>query len=215
MMSTIFPDNGHRTLNNRAWIYEALHLRFDKKVQGIQISKLINVPRTTLQSLFRRFTRSGMSLPVPDNITPETLELLLYPGKSPQYEPVPSPKIPDKRRRPNFSTEFKLHLVELSMQPGANVARLAREHGINDNLLFNWRHLYKQGRLGRQDNQPAKLLPVSVVPPSVAPVTLAPPLSADVLCCEVELSGGTIRLHGAVTPALLRALLTELKGGTQ
>lgn len=29
-----------------------------------------------------------------------------------------------------------------------STARLAREHGINDNLLFNWRNLYKQGRLG-------------------------------------------------------------------
>ncbi|MHA0273105.1 IS66-like element accessory protein TnpA [Enterobacter ludwigii] len=215
MMSTIFPDNGHRTLNNRAWIYEALHLRFDKKVQGIQISKLINVPRTTLQSLFRRFTRSGLSWPVPTDITPEKLEQLLYPGKSPQYESVPSCEMPEKRRRPNFSTEFKLHLVELSMQSGANVARLAREHGINDNLLFNWRHLYKQGKLCRRDNQPAELLPVSVVPPSATPPALTPPLPADVLCCEVGLPGGTVRLHGAITPALLRVLLAELKGGTR
>nr|WP_232093777.1 MULTISPECIES: transposase [Serratia] len=34
------------------------------------------------------------------------------------------------------------------MQPGVSTARLAREHGINDNLLFNWRNLYKQRRLG-------------------------------------------------------------------
>ncbi|EAB2297754.1 transposase [Salmonella enterica] len=76
-------------------------------------------------------------------MSPEQLEQLLYPGKSQQYEPVPTREIPEKRRRPNFSTEFKLHLVELSMQPDTNVTRLAREHGINDNLLFNWRHQYK------------------------------------------------------------------------
>ncbi|RUT67156.1 hypothetical protein CKG00_12865 [Morganella morganii] len=33
---------------------------------------------------------------------------------------------------------FKLDLVLQSLQPGASVARLAREHGINDNLLFTW-----------------------------------------------------------------------------
>ncbi|EJW4861891.1 hypothetical protein OCD12_004770 [Salmonella enterica] len=104
-------------MNNRAWINEALHLRFDKKVHGKQISKRINIPRTTLQSLFRRFARSGLNWPVPEHISPEQLEQLLYPGKSQQYEPVPTREIPEKRRRPNFSTEFKLHLVELSMQP--------------------------------------------------------------------------------------------------
>lgn len=29
-----FSDNGHRTLNNRACINEALHLQFDKKAHG-------------------------------------------------------------------------------------------------------------------------------------------------------------------------------------
>ncbi|WP_322785048.1 transposase domain-containing protein [Klebsiella grimontii] len=75
-MSTISPDNGHRTLNNRAWINEAMHLRYDKKVHGKQVSKRINIPRTTLQSLFRRFTRSGLNWPVPEHISPEQLEQL-------------------------------------------------------------------------------------------------------------------------------------------
>ncbi|HAU5689645.1 transposase [Citrobacter sp. wls830] len=177
-----------------------------------QISKQINIPRTTLQSLFRRFARSGLNWPVPEHISPEQLEQLLYPGESQQYEPVPTREIPEKRRRPNFSTEFKLHLVELSMQPDTNVALLAREHGINDNLLFNWRHQYKQGKLNRRDNLPVKLLPVSIAPPPVVPAPLTAPSPADVPCCEVELPGGTIKLHGTMTPALLRVLLGELKG---
>lgn len=78
------------------------------------------------------------------------------------------------------------------------MVRLAREHGINDNLLFNWRHQYKQGKLNRADNLQAELLPVSFVTPSAAPAPLTPPLPADVLCCEVALPGGTVKLHGAV-----------------
>ncbi|WP_420802259.1 transposase [Trabulsiella odontotermitis] len=122
--------------------------------------------------------------------------------------------MPEKRRRPNFSTKFKLHLVELLMQPDINVARLGREHGINDILLYNWRHQYKQGKLNRADNLPAELLPVSIVTPSVAPAPLTPPLSADVLCCEVAFPGGTVKLYGTMTPALLRVLLGESKDGS-
>ncbi len=35
-----------------------------------------------------------------------------------------------------FSNEFKLHMVELASKPNANVAQLAREHGVDNNLIF-------------------------------------------------------------------------------
>lgn len=38
---------------------------------------------------------------------------------------------------------FKLDLVQRSLQPGACVAQLARQNGINDNLLFTWRQRYR------------------------------------------------------------------------
>lgn len=38
---------------------------------------------------------------------------------------------------------FKIDLVQQSLLPGASVARLARVHGINDNLLFTWRQRYR------------------------------------------------------------------------
>ncbi|MCS5961835.1 transposase [Klebsiella pneumoniae subsp. pneumoniae] len=33
-------------------------------------------------------------------------------------------------------------MVELSHRPEISVAQLAREHGINDNLLFKWRQYF-------------------------------------------------------------------------
>ncbi|MTG04896.1 transposase, partial [Klebsiella pneumoniae] len=39
----------------------------------------------------------------------------------------------------NYPVEFKIKMVELSHRPEISVAQLAREHGINDNLLFKWR----------------------------------------------------------------------------
>lgn len=48
-----------------------------------------------------------------------------------------TPAVRKRTRRPNFPREFKIALVENSRQPGANVAQLAREHNLNDNLLFS------------------------------------------------------------------------------
>src|SRR5471032_1432778 len=44
------------------------------------------------------------------------------------------------------SQEFKRMVVELAMQPGASVARIARDHGVNANQVFSWRRLYNEGR---------------------------------------------------------------------
>ena len=46
----------------------------------------------------------------------------------------------DTRRR--HGDAFKRELVERSLQPGASVSALAQEHGVNANLLFNWRRLH-------------------------------------------------------------------------
>jgi transposase len=56
----------------------------------------------------------------------------------------------------------KRKIVELAMQPGASVARVAREHGVNANMVHYWRNLYRQGRLGEKLTDSIRLLPVSV-----------------------------------------------------
>lgn len=40
-----------------------------------------------------------------------------------------------------YSNDFKLRMVELASRPDANVAQLAREHGVDDNLIFKWLRL--------------------------------------------------------------------------
>ncbi|MRT15175.1 transposase [Enterobacteriaceae bacterium RIT711] len=46
-----------------------------------------------------------------------------------------------RKKHPNYPVEFKIKMVELSYKPGVSVAQLAREQGINDNLLFKWRNV--------------------------------------------------------------------------
>nr|WP_254892974.1 IS66-like element accessory protein TnpA [Shigella flexneri] len=106
----------------------------------------LGVPKSTVCSMFVRFRRAGLSWPLPSGMSEQELDACLYGQfstvqsyvlKAPLY---PSPRGKKTSRRPNFPYEFKIALVEQSLQPGACVAQIARENGINDNLLFNWRH---------------------------------------------------------------------------
>jgi transposase len=35
--------------------------------------------------------------------------------------------------------------VEATFVPGASIVRVAREHGVNTNQVFQWRHEYRKG----------------------------------------------------------------------
>ena len=48
------------------------------------------------------------------------------------------------RTRRSYSPPFKAHLVNVCERPGASVAALAREHGINANILHRWRKEHRQ-----------------------------------------------------------------------
>lgn len=43
-----------------------------------------------------------------------------------------------------YSNDFKLRMVELASRPDANVAQLAREHGVDNNLIFKWLRLWQR-----------------------------------------------------------------------
>lgn len=58
--------------------------------------------------------------------------------------PQRGPRGPYRRH----SIEFKRTVVEQSLQPGASVSRLARQHDVNANQIFAWRKAYQEGRLG-------------------------------------------------------------------
>src|SRR6185437_7185448 len=68
-------------------------------------------------------------------------------------EPMPKRRYRSKRER--------RQIVEESLQPGASVAVIARQHEVNANQVFQWRKLYREGRL---DAQPATaaLVPVRI-----------------------------------------------------
>ena len=57
------------------------------------------------------------------------------------------------------SVSEKLQIVQLSMEPGASVAEVARAYGLNANQVFKWRRAFERGEL----TEPCSaLLPVTV-----------------------------------------------------
>ena len=77
------------------------------------------------------------------------------------------------------------------LTPGAWVARIAREHGINANQLFKRRRQYL---LAAQDMQSVSLLPLTLVADEPVPIASTLPVSApDAGQVEITLAGGTVR----------------------
>src|SRR6201982_4277697 len=74
---------------------------------------------------------------------------------------------PVTTKRQYRTLEEKQRIVGKGLDEGASVARVARAHGVNANLVFNWCRLYRAGRLRRRSE--AKLLPVRVTGESCTP----------------------------------------------
>jgi transposase len=104
--------------------------------------------------------------------------------------------------------EFKRALVALSLEPGASVARIPREHGVNANQVFSWRRLYEQGRLGvpalmRDDG----LLPVVLAPTAPAPNNDTSDASGIIV---LELGQVRVRIEGQPNAAALAQVLDRV-----
>ncbi|WP_374670120.1 transposase [Ramlibacter sp.] len=130
---------------------------------------------------------------------------------------VTKPK--DIRRR--HTEAFKLALVERSLVPGASVAAIAQDAGINANLLFNWRRLHLQSlaSAAAKDSCGPVLLPVTFVEPvaACAPSPAPPPppavtARAPLGTIEINVRGTVVRVRGPVDEASLRTVLRALVG---
>lgn len=113
------------------------------------------------------------------------------------------------RRR--YSQDFKRQVVEASFRPGASTAQVARQHGLNGNLLHTWRWHYRRGLLGVVNQDSTLPLGEDLIPVHVS-------AEAPVNALTGELARGlTIRwdalhmtLQGTIEPATLQALMASL-----
>ena len=106
--------------------------------------------------------------------------------------------------------EEKRRIVEETLSEGASVALVARTHGVNANLVFNWRRLYQAGRLGGCDR--AKLLPVKVTPKRTGSwCELGSSAASSVGTIHIQLQHAKVHIEGGADPVLLRVLLECLR----
>ena len=104
--------------------------------------------------------------------------------------------------------EEKRRIVEETLAEGASVALVARAHGVNANLVFNWRRLYQAGRLG---GGRAKLLPVKVTAEDSLTTSPASSLPSSPGTIHIQLHHAQVSIEGSADPVLLRVLLECLR----
>ena len=84
--------------------------------------------------------------------------------------------IPNKPKRRTYSAEFKELLVQEAESSGHSIASIARDHGINQNLLHNWKRQHHRkktqtGILPAAINSPADpnpcFIPIRLEPQAI------------------------------------------------
>lgn len=114
--------------------------------------------------------------------------------------------VPPKRRY--LELEQKRRIVEETLAEGASVAQIARLHGVNANLVFNWRRLYRAGQLGGRGGN--KLLPVRVtVEDTRQPSTpgAGASLASSLGTIHIQWQDVRVWVEGSADPGLVRVVL--------
>ena len=112
---------------------------------------------------------------------------------------------PVSKRRYRSKQERRA-VVEETLRPGASVAVIARRHGVNANQVFQWRKLYREGRL---DVTPTAgpLVPVRI---TEVVSDERPPAKLCAGVIVVEVGRARIRIEGSVDAEALRLVLERV-----
>jgi transposase len=115
-------------------------------------------------------------------------------------------RVSNRKGRPNYAPEFKRQLAAAACAADISVSRLARERGINANMLFKWRRQYRAGLLGDASAELPVLQPVTVRA-AIGLTAAKREAMASTPCIEIDIAGATVRLRGAVDATQLRLVL--------
>lgn len=112
------------------------------------------------------------------------------------------------------SVAEKRRIVELTLEPGASGAVVARAHGVNANQVFKWRRAFERGELAEYAARSTALLPVMVSAPSEAamdePAGGRQPATTGSI--HIEFPGrAAISVECGADPVLLRSILESLR----
>jgi len=111
-----------------------------------------------------------------------------------------------QRKYQQHSLARKREVVQASLRPGASVAALARDYGINANQVWAWRKLYSEGRLAGEANTAAVVAVDVVAVPETAPAVHAAPG-----CLEITIGPSRLCVTGNIDPLLLTTAIAALR----
>ena len=121
------------------------------------------------------------------------------------------------RDRVRRSVAEERRIVELTLQPGQSVARVAQAENVNSHQVFQWRRAYRAGELVEAGGHASSLLPVILSAASSAGLVerqqaVSQRASAPSGAIHIELPGRVVITveHGA-DRAVLQAILEILR----
>jgi transposase len=115
------------------------------------------------------------------------------------------------------SVAEKRRIVELTLQPGQSVSRVAQAEGVNSHQVFDWRRAYRAGDLVEAGGHASSLLPVIVsTAGSTGQVERKQAVSQEASissgAIHIELPGrATITVEYGADRAVLSAVLESLR----
>ena len=111
------------------------------------------------------------------------------------------------RRR--YELLFKRQLVAETFEDGATIAAVARRHGINANLLFNWR---RDRRFNSGGGRTPQFLPVEITPDAIAVEGRAVTLRPEPRQIDIEVGGKVhVRCLEDISKQALSRVLSVLR----
>jgi transposase len=119
-----------------------------------------------------------------------------------------------RRVRRFRSVAEKRQIVNLTLEPGASVALVARAHGLNANQVFKWRRAFERGEMVDPTAACTALLPVTVAASSKAETRepAEPQQPTPTGSIHIEFPGlATISVESGADPVLLRSILESLR----
>jgi transposase len=112
--------------------------------------------------------------------------------------------------RKRRSVAEKRRIVELTLEPGASVARVSQAEGVNANQVFAWRRALGRGELVERGSELAGLLLVAVTAETDAGQRSSPATGAAG-SIHIELQGrALLSIECGADPVLVRVILESL-----
>jgi transposase-like protein len=113
-------------------------------------------------------------------------------------------------KRKRYTKAFKQNVIGACAQPGASVARIALEHGLNANMLRKWIRLAQSKSAHKAPGFVA--LPINTAPVEPAPMSTAKRAADEAIRVEIPYRQQSINISWPVSQtdrclALLRELL--------